>query len=180
MLKEKDLQELQPEICCQNGQGITLQVVQNELQEKMAQAGIAISFYPEQVKYAGLLGGTENCLVAYHPDHKKDYFSIVIRIKHQGNVAYITVNVSGVSKLMKSDALRKQVLETAKIGWNRAGELHKDYNVLNDAASGAAFVGAAAIGIRHLIKGGSDKQKLEEEQHWYSSVCAMINRICGQ
>lgn len=180
MILEKDLQELQPEICCQNGQGITLQVVQNELHEKMGQASIAISFYPEKVKYAGLLGGTEDCLVVYHPDHKKDYFSIVIRIKRQGNVAYITVNATGVSKLMKSDALRKQVLETAKIGWNRAADIHKDYNVLNDAASGAAFVGAVGIGIRHLIKGGSDKQKLEEEQHWYSSVCDMINRICGQ
>lgn len=180
MIKENELQELQPEICYQDGQSITLQSIQHELQKKMAQADIAISFYPEQVKYAGLLGGTENCLVVYHPDHKNDYFSIVIRLKRQGNLAYITINTTGVSKLMKSDALRKQVLETAKVGWKRAGELHKDYNVLNDAASGAAFVGAAAIGVRHLFKGGSDKQKLEEEQHWYSLVCDMINRICGQ
>lgn len=175
MIKEKELQELQPEICYQNGQGITLQVIQNELQEKMTQAGIAISFYLEQVKYSGLLGGEENCLVAYHPDHKKDYFSLVIRIKHQGNVSYITVNTLGASKLMKSNALRQQVLETAKTGWDQAGELH--YNILNDAVSGAAFVGAAAIGIRHLIKGGSDKRKLEEEQHWYHSVCTIVNSI---
>lgn len=115
----------------------------------------------------------------YHPEHQKDYFSIAIRVTYQGNDTFVTADCFGVSKLMKAEAVRKEINGLAKLSWQRAGDPHKDYNVLNDAAAGAAFVGAGIVGIRHLVKGKSDKEKLEIEQQWYTSICGLLNEICS-
>ncbi len=176
MIKAQELQELWPQICYEDGQDITLQTIQSKLNEAAQENEIPVAFRYDQVR-SGLLGGGQECLVIYHPEHVKDYFSIAVQVKRQGKVAFISIDSFGTSKLMKAEAVRKQILSVAKVGWDRAGDAHKDYNVLNDAASGAAFMGAAAVGIRHLFKGGSDKQKLEEERHWYSSICGIINEI---
>ncbi len=176
MIKAQELQELRPQVCCEDGQDITLQTIQSKLNEAAQENEIPIAFRYDQVR-SGLLGGGQECLVIYHPEHLKDYFSIAVQVKRQGKVALISIDSFGTSKLMKAEAVRKQILSAAKVGWDRAGDAHKDYNVLNDAASSAAFMGAAAVGIRHLVKGKSDKEKMEHEQQWYTIICNLLDRI---
>lgn len=173
MLKEKDLQELQPQKQLKGTQGMTLSDFQNKLKACASENEIPIAFAWDQVKYGGLLGSAVDCLVVYHPEHQKDYFSIAVTMRTQGNYCSISTSTFGTSKLMKADAMRKAVLSTAKEGWNNAGT--GDLNILNHAASGAAFVGAGIVGLRHLVKGNSDKLKMEEEQQWYSIICDLIN-----
>ena len=172
MIKEKELQELRPQVQYKKGEGITLQAIQSALDELARENDAAIAFRPEQVKYGGLLGTSEDCLVVYHPEHQKDYFSIAIRVRHQGKFAFVAADTFGVSKLMKADAVRKQVLATAKEGLNYRG-----FNPLQSAAAGASYVGAVGVGIHKLIKGNSDKLKLEEEQQWYSIISNLLDAV---
>ncbi|MEI3362386.1 MAG: hypothetical protein V8R75_07345 [Oscillospiraceae bacterium] len=41
----------------------------------------------------------------------------------------------------------------------------------------AAIVGAGIAGVRHLIKGKSDKEKMEAEQQWYTIICDMLDTV---
>ncbi len=171
MIKEKDLQELRPQIRYKDGQSITLQNIQGALQRGAETAGVPIAFQMDQVR-SGLLGGSEDCLVVYHPEHPKDYFSVAVRIKRQGNYAFVSADSFGTSKLMKAEAVRKQLNETAKAGVNYRG-----YNPLENAAAGAAIIGAGVAGVRHLIKGKSDKEKMEQEQQWYTIICDILDEV---
>lgn len=161
MIKEKDLQEIRR---YKDRQDISLQTIQNALGGVAQQSSIPIAFYIEQLKGNGFLSGTENCLVLYHPEHQKDYFSIAIRVKDQE----VSAGILGVSKLMKSEAVRKQVNAVAKEGINYRG-----YNPLQNAVAGASFVAAGVAGVRHL----ANKGKLEEEQQWYTSICGIFDEI---
>lgn len=177
MIKEKELCELRPQVKYQNGQGITLDAVRSTLSVAAQQSEIPIAFSMDQVKTGGLLGSAEECLVISHPDHQKDYFSIVVRVKHQGTFAFVNTDSYGVSKLMKSEAIRQQINASAKESFNRVGT--NDYSVINAAASGASFVAAGVEGVRHLIKGKSDKEKMEAEKQWYAIICDFLSLIDG-
>ena len=145
VIKEKELQEFRPQIRYPDGQDITLQAIQSLLQGEAQRAGIPIAFRLDQVR-GGLFGGAEDCLVLYHPEHQKDYFSVAVRIKRQGNYA-------------------------------KEGIHYRGYNPLENAAAGAAIVGAGIAGVRHLIKGKSDKEKMEAEQQWYTIICDMLDTV---
>lgn len=171
MIKEKELQEFLPQRKYKDGLEITLQSLQSALQNVAQQSDIPLAFSFDQVK-SGLLGAADDCLVLYHPEHPKDYFSIAIRIKYQGKYAFVSADIFGTSKLMKAEAFRKQLNVVAKEGINYQG-----YNPLQSAVAGASIVGAGVAGIRHLVKGKSDKEKMEIEQQWYSIICDILNEV---
>lgn len=168
-IKEKELQELFPPRKYKDGLGITLQSVQSALQNVAQQNDIPLAFSFDQVT-SGLLGGADNCLVLYHPEHPKDYFSIAIRIKYQGKYAFVSADAFGASKLMKAEAIRKRFNVAAKEG------IHS-YDSYGSAFVGVSMVGAGVLGIRHLVKGKSDKEKMEIEQQWYSIIYDILNEI---
>ena len=161
MIKEKDLREMRPQVRYKNGQDITLQTVQNALSDAADEAGIPIAFRDDEVKYGGLIGGsTEPCIVLYHPEHPTDYFNICVRVKHQGAYAFVTVNDFGQSRLLGNQGSHEYLVDTLKHGSNseRIG----------------ALMGA---GVRRLVKGGRNNQKLEEEQNWYAMVEDIFDEI---
>lgn len=172
MIREKDLQELRTIQKIKNGRSITLQAIQDAMCQAAQQVDIPLTFHSDHVKAGALLNRSEDCLVLYHPEHQNDYFSIVVRVKRQGDYAFVSIDTAGISKLMKAEVIRKQINATAKEGINYRG-----YNPLENAAAGAAIVSAGIVGIRHLVKGRSDKEKLEIEQQWYSIVCDLLDRI---
>lgn len=151
MVSEKELQELRSKTQCKDCADISLQSIHVALKSEAQKNNIPIEFHYDHVKADKLFGGSEECLVVSNPEHRKDYFLIAIRISRQGNCVFISADSFGTSKLMKAEATRKVVLDTAKVGWQRAGDIHKDYNIFNDAASGAAFLGAGIVGARSLI-----------------------------
>ncbi len=161
MIKEKDLREMRPSVRYADGNDITLKTVQDAIQHSAQQHGIPVDFYADEVKYGGLIGGgTEECIVLYHPEHQKDYFKLAIRIKRQGNYAFVTVQDFGTSTLMGNEGSKEHLKETFKHG------------------TGAEKVGALiGSGLRKIVKGGANKQKLEAEQMWYSVVTDIFDEI---
>jgi len=161
MIKEKDLREMRPNVRYQNGESITLQTLQNALQDAANAHGIAVAFYADEVKYGGLIGGgTEPCLVLYHPEHEKDYFKVCIRVKKQGNYAFVSVNDFGQSRQLNNASCQ---------------DFRKD--VYKNGSMSEKIGAAIGGGIRNLIVGGTNKQKLEEEQMWYAIVGDMFDEI---
>lgn len=161
MIKEKELREMRQPVRYKDGQNITLTTLQEALQYKAQENGIPVAFYADQIKSGGMLGGsTEECAVMYHPEHKEDYFKIAIIVKHQGNYAFVTINDFGKSTLLGNEGSKQHLKDTFKQG------------------SGAEKVGAlVGAGIRRIAKGGANKQKLEQEQMWYTIVSDIFDEL---
>lgn len=160
MIKEKELSSYRPDIQYMNGNGISLQSIQNILRDTAGKYQIPINFYYDQV--GGLLSKKEECLVLFHPQHQKDYCKFVITIRKQGMMAFVSFKGYGSSKnigKLSRGGSAKQDLATAIFS--------KDVNE-----------SAAALG-RSLVNGvlslGGNKAKKQEEQDWYSCINQIIN-----
>ena len=161
MIKEKELREIRPQIRYQHGGDISLETVRDSLSDCASQTGISISFYTDQIKFGGLIGGSlENCLVLYHPEHENDYFKMAIRVTHQNSYVFVNVYGFGTSRLMDNVASHEITMEALKHG------------------SGTQKVGAViGAGLRRMVKGGRNSQKLEEEQNWYAMVSDLFDEF---
>lgn len=167
MIKEKELREMRPQIRYKDGLEVTLQSVQEALLEAAGQVGLPVAFYTDQVKYGGMIGGsTEDCIVLYHPEHQKDYFKVCIRVKKQGSYAFVSVNDFGTSRLLGNEGSHEYMVSSVKNFW-------KDKD--ND---GTEMIGAVVgAGVRRLVKGGRNSQKLEEERNWYTMVSDLFDDV---
>ena len=177
MINAKHLDmDFRPKVRYPNGNEITLSVVQHALSGEADQYGIPIAFYTDQVQTGGLMGmggSTEECIVLFHPEHPKDYFSFVIRVSHQGTYAFARVDGYGKSKLMKAEESRKRMQENAKghIGAAIFGKGNSQ-DMVHGIAS--ALGGGIRAGIGALT---GAKAKLESEANWYSMVSDLFENI---
>ena len=187
MIKEKDLAEFRPQVQFRNGAAIDLKAVQNAIASFASENQIPVAFENEKVKVGGMLGGIGgkelDCVLLYHPEHKKGYFNFVITVTYQGSYAYVGVFGYGDSKLMK----KQDAAAAAKAGAANVGKsaLH---GILNgDDSMAGIFTGAwgmakgtAKLGAS-IVKGlsslGGNKEKLQEEQNWYTMVSDIFNQI---
>lgn len=162
MIREKDLREFRPRVRYEDRDGsVTLQDLQNSLEEYFQNACIPIAFRNDVIKFGGPIGGfTQDCLVIYHPDHEKDYYSIAAHIKRQGIYTFVTLNDFGASRLLGNQGSAEFLKETLANG--------------DGAEKVGALIGA---GIRRLVKGGVDRRKLEDEQDWYSFLTEAFDEI---
>jgi len=167
MIKEKELREMRPQARFKDGSDLTLETLQDAIQNLADHYGIPTAFHKDQIKYGGLIGGTvADCLVLYHPSHEKDYFQFAIQIKHQGSYAFLSVHDFGSSKLMDNQASHDLMVSTVKNSW-------KDKNSNGTEAVGVV-IGA---GLRRIVKGGRNNLKLEEEQNWYSMISDIFDEL---
>lgn len=122
---------------------------------ELAQANeVAIELTVDTVKTKGLINSKEiPCLIISHPDHKKDYYKIVVIV---GN-GEIMVASTGVSKQMKkfniaeaNKQLRKGKSMSFKVG-----------NIIGSS----------------LFAFGKNKDKLAEENAYYDAIFGMIG-VC--
>lgn len=101
MIKADTLREFRPSVRYKDGNGITLQTVQEAIKDCAQGMGVPVAFYNEQVKSGGLFNSSvEDCIVMYHPEHQNDYFKFCIRVGRQGTYAFVSVNDFGQSKQM--------------------------------------------------------------------------------
>ena len=168
MIKEKELSEVRPQIRIKDGAAIDLQQVQEAIQKNADKNGVPIAFRNDQVKFGGLIGGAVlDCLAVHHPEHEKDYSKLAIIVKHQGNYAFVSTFGFGESRLMGNQASHDYMVSAVKKGW-------KSNDDMDFAKAAGAVLGA---GVRRVIKGGRDNQKLEEEQNWYAMVSDILDEI---
>lgn len=158
MIKADQLREFRPTYRYQNGDGITLQSIQEALKDTAQKYGIAVAFTSDQIKSGGLFNSeVEDCLVLYHPEHPSDYFRFAIRVKRQGVMAFVTVNDFGNSAQMNKH-LRSEANKEARKGQSLS------YKLGNAAVSG-------------LMNMGKNKNKLEEEQMYYGALESIFDEM---
>ena len=177
MINVKDLDmDFRPKTVYSDGSSVTSDTVQQALANEAAKMGIPIAFYTEQIKIGGLMGiggVTEDCIVLHHPDHRKDYFSFVVRVSHQGAKAVVSIDGFGRSKLMKAEESRQRMKDHAK------GYLKEA--VLGDGGSQDMVHGLAnalGSGIRSgLSMLTGQKARIEEESNWYRMVSVLFDAV---
>lgn len=158
MIKSDTLREFRPSVRYKDGRSITLQTVQNALQDAAKSLGIPVAFYADQVKSGGLLNSSvEDCIVMYHPEHESDYFKFCIRIGRQGTYALVLVNDFGKSKQMNKAAY----VENYKA--DRRGK-EMGYQI-------GSIIGQSLMTV------GRSKKKLEDEKMYYQCVFDIFDEI---
>ena len=158
MIKADNLRNFRPSVRYKDGNGITLQIVQEAIKDCAQSMGIPVAFYNEQVKSGGLFNSSvEDCIVMYHPEHQNDYFKFCIRVTRQGSYAFVSVNDFGQSK---------QVTKA-----NRAEFAKQDRKGKTMSYKIGSMIGAGIFNI------GKNKQKLDEEQMYYQCVFDIFDEI---
>lgn len=159
MIKEKELQQGR-QIRFKNGDGVTLGAVQEKLADMADQNAMPVAFRDDQIKFGGLIGGSvEDCVILYHPQHQKDYYNFVIRVKRQGNYAFLNVNQIGVSK-MGGKVYGAEAAKAARKGQSMSFKV-------------GSMIGSA------IVSAGKSRSKLEEEENWYTIIGDILDEIAG-
>ncbi len=149
MLKEKDLSS-NGSFNVMQGDSVSLDLIENDLRACANNYQIPVEFARDQIKSGGLLsGGSNECIVMYHPEHKRDYYNFVITIRRQGTVATVALYTGGQSKNFKNAALWE----------NTRG-------------------GLVQSGIKALANIGA-KEEQAREQDWYSYIKNIIKEVMG-
>lgn len=158
MIKADNLREFRPSVRYKDGNGITLQTVQDAIKDCAQGMGIPVAFYSDQVKSGGLFNSSvEDCLVMYHPEHESDYFKFCIRVNRQGSYAFISVNDFGKSSQM-AKADRAEFAAADRKGKSMSYKL-------------------GSLATQGLMNIGKSKQKLEAEQMYYQCVFDIFDEI---
>lgn len=158
MIKADYLREFRPTIRYNDGYDITLQIVQEALEDSAQKKGVPVAFYNDQIKSGGLFNSSvEDCIVMYHPEHKNDYFKFCIRVTVQGSYAFISVNDFGQSKQM------------SKAGY--AENYKADRQGKSMSYKIGSMVGQSIMTI------GKSKHKLEEEQMYYECISDIFDEV---
>lgn len=166
MIKQKELQEFRPRVRYKNGDDVTLEALQELLENYFNESAIPVSFYSDEIQLGGLFSlDFAPCLVLCHPDHKDDYFKFSIQVKRQGNLAYVSVNSFGSSRMMGNQDASDYLKDTLRFG--------------SGAATSEKVGALLGAGARAILKGGMkvNKQKLEDEQDWYSFVSDAFEEV---
>lgn len=175
MIKEKELLELRPEYRYMQGQEITLDKIQNAIQNKALSYQIPVGFYNDQIKTGGLLDSqTMECLVLYHPEHKNDYYKIVVSIKRQGTVAFVSAKRLGESKNLKKLDARHGAASAVRTGWNNAGKIASEGGSNIGLSLGAGLLAGAVKSLEGI---GGSKKKQEEENQYYSIILQILDNV---
>lgn len=172
MIKEKELREFRPTYKYTDGNAITLQTIQNALEDKANEYQVPIAFYEEQIKFGGMLSSsTVDCIVLYHPEHRNDYYKVAISIKRQGTIAFVSTNEFGESKNMKKLGARAGAGAAMKYGIKNIGGGDK-------GVPGLSLVGGAIGGAVGLLRSiGGSKAKQEAENYYYGAVLQIIEEV---
>lgn len=162
MLKLKDLQEM-GNVTFGDAANVTLDNIQTAITDLAKQNGIPVAFYQEDAKDGGLFGSTYTALVAYHPEHRRDYFNMAMIMAKQGNFGNVSVYAAGKSKQMNKFARS----DASKAGF------------------GAAIAGGGSFAVGQMIGGalgsiGKSKARLQEEQTYYEIILNIIGAALNE
>lgn len=178
MIQEKHLSEFYPNLQVKGD--FDLQNLSSSLKVLAETNLLPCTFAIESVKFGSMLRShVDDCLCIFHPEHPKDYYTIILHIEK----GTLSVYRFGVSKQMHKQ-MEKQQLK--KSGGTFAKGLLGGHDA-PDAVSGA-FASVAGAGIMmkgtagmlfHAVKSiGGSKSKLQEEQSWYDALYAAIRASC--
>lgn len=162
MLKLKGLDSMGT-VTFGNAGGVTLESIEAAIADLAAQNQIPLAFYTDEAKEGGLFATAVPVLIAYHPEHRRDYFNMAMILSKQGTFGSVAIYAAGKSKQMnrfyRSD-ISKGALASALNG------------------GGSYAVGQVIGGFLGSL--GKNKTKLQEEQLYYEIVLGLINAALGE
>ena len=148
MIKANSLTEFVPTTRIENGASVTIHTIYHYFADYAKKLGIPVEFYKSEVVSGSLINKTkEECMVISHLKHPTDYLNFCVRVKHQGQQAFVYVSSYGTSA---------QMAKAAKANAKRQ----------------AGKVCSAAIASL-----GHNRAKYEEEQMYYESIRQMCNKL---
>lgn len=159
MIKLKDLEEM-GSVTFGDAGDVSLETIKSAVSDLAKQNGVPVAFYTDEAKEGGIFGDTYSALVAYHPEHRNDYFNMAMILTKQGNFGTVSVFAAGKSKQMNKFARS----EAAKEG--RRGQ-SMSFKVGSMVASG-------------IMNMGKSKQKLQEEQAYYEIILNIIGAALNE
>lgn len=149
MLKFNHMEQLDS-VNIRDAEDITLDNIKEMIKSVSQEKSVPMAFYMEEVKTSGLFGDPDPALVVYHPDHRNDFFNLVVLLSCQGSYARLDVYATGKSKQMGK-------FNQAEINREMRKGKSMSFQIANAAVSG-------------LLGLGRSKQKLADEQMWYQ-IC---------
>ena len=171
IINAKELRELRTPCQYMEGSNVTLESIKSAINERAIKYNLPVAFENAKINHGNLLmKELLDCIVIYHPEHKKDYFNIAISIRRQGTMAFVYANDFGTSKNMKKLEAKSSAKSSVKGGWStwmtpgsgRSGDL------VHGLVGGA--VGA--------VKGfGGSRAKQQEESAYYAAVREILNEV---
>lgn len=162
MLKLKDLQEMGNVSFADAGE-VTLDNIETAVTDLAKQNGIPVAFYRTDARDGGIFGNTYTALVAYHPEHRNDYFNMAMILTKSGNFGSVNVYAAGKSKQMNKFARS----DNAKAGLGAA--------LAGGGSQAVGFMIGSALGSL-----GKSKAKLAEEQLFYDSILSIIGAALNE
>lgn len=159
MLKLKDLEQMGT-VTFGGAENVTLDNIKQAISDLAAQNQVPVAFYQDEAKEGGMFSDTVPTLVAYHPEHRNDYFNMAMVLSKQGSYGSVSVYAAGKSKQMNKFA-RSEANKAARRGQSMS------YKLTNAAVSG-------------LMNMGKSKQKLQDEQMYYEIILDIIGTALNE
>lgn len=114
MLKLKELESMGT-VTFGGAENVTLDNIKTAISDLAAQNQIPVAFNQDETKEGGMFSSTVPVLVAYHPEHRSDYFNMAIVLSTQGSYGSAAVYAAGKSKQMNKFA-RSEANKAARRG----------------------------------------------------------------
>jgi len=111
MIDASELREIHPIYCyTPKGDTVTFDSIKTLIERIAKVHFVPVAFELSEISSNN--SGTvtiEDCLIIYHPKHRNNYINFVIRIRRDGDTAYISKNEYGTSSLLfNSDGLNEE------------------------------------------------------------------------
>ena len=167
MLKENDLTHIR-QTRFRNGDGVTLDFLQDELIQATGTYKIPVSFAKDQVQSGGRFERKviKDCLMMFHPEHGSNYNYYVFTITRQGTYAFVDVYLAGNSKYGATQNAKNSILSGS---FSSLSIYDKGYVI-------GTLIGNAMGGT--LFK--NSKSEHEIEKNWYMMIEDVLKDIFGE
>lgn len=152
MLTEKDMADFHATIYFDNESNSTsLNDIKIRLEQTAENVGIPLAFSHGKITtYKVFCKTIHDCIILYHPDHKRDYYNFCVYLSRQDNRIFIHIKMFGRSKQFNKHA-RSEQAKADRLGKELAYQL-------------GSMLGSCLYNI------GKSTRKLEEEQEYYSAL----------
>ena len=166
MLKEKDLSTI---VTLSKNQR-TLSEIKMIIENYAQNNGIDLAIESDQIKRGGMLNSSiADCLIIYHPSHRRDYYNFALSDE---GTSFVLYNF-GESKNQKKLNNRQAGANTFSAGYKQANKNAAEGKMVGMALGTGALIG----GIKALSSIGGSKAKQQEEDAYYSQIIEMVKML---
>ncbi|HEM6342023.1 TPA: hypothetical protein U2D03_001607 [Streptococcus suis] len=147
---------------------LSLEFCKLAIEESATNLALPVEVFVDQINVGGLFKKEEEaCLVVRHPEHIKDYISLVFRLRTQGNMQIIQVDQLGTSKQLKKLHVDEFNRKHREERWHNSDHTISQkmlYSVGNKLGNAIATFGL-------------NKAKVEQEKEYYQILSTILSQF---